>query len=137
MADCEKTVFLCLIPFTQIGYICLRMLKLNQSTFDKLEELLVLGGYKVRTEKGNFKSGSCIIEQSKLIVVNKYSPVETKVAFLMDAIRQLELDQSMFDERYTKLLNDVRQQEPQADEATVEAVAADAAESVESETPTA
>jgi hypothetical protein len=85
------------------------MLKLNQSTFDKLEELLVLGGYKVRTEKGNFKSGSCIIEHSKLIVVNKFSPVETKVTFLMDAIRQLDLDTSLFDERFTKLLQDVRQ----------------------------
>ena len=90
------------------------MIKLNQSTFEKLEELLVLGGYKVRTEKGNFKSGSCIIQQSKLIVVNKFSPVETKVTFLMDAIRQLELDQSMFDERFTKLLTYVRQQEPSA-----------------------
>ncbi|MFM2208100.1 MAG: hypothetical protein RL213_2075 [Bacteroidota bacterium] len=92
------------------------MLKLNQSTFDKLEELLILAGYKVRTEKGNFKSGSCIIEQSKLIVVNKYSPVETKVTFLMDAIRVLDLDTSLFDERFTKLLSDVRQMAPISEE---------------------
>ncbi len=84
------------------------MIKLTQSTLDKLEELLVLGGYKVRTEKGNFKSGSCIVEASKLIVLNKFSPVETKVGFLIEAVQQLELDQSMMDERYLKFLEEVR-----------------------------
>lgn len=95
------------------------MLKLTQSTFDKLEELLLLGGYKVRTEKGNFKSGSCIVEQSKLIVVNKFSPVETKVTFLMEAIRVLDLDESLMDERYLKLLHDVRKMEIASEEAPV------------------
>lgn len=95
------------------------MLKLTQSTLEKLEELLVLGGYKVRHEKGNFKSGSCIIEQSKLIVLNKFTPVESKVTFLIDAIRNLQLDESLMDERYLKLLSEVREfqlqiPEPQA-----------------------
>ena len=84
------------------------MIKLNQSTFDKLEELLILGGYKVRTEKGNFKSGSCIVEHSKLIVLNKFSPVETKVGFLIEAVQQLELDTTVMDERYLKFLEEVR-----------------------------
>ncbi len=84
------------------------MIKLTQSTLDKLEELLVLGGYKVRTEKGNFKSGSCIVETSKLIVLNKFSPVETKVGFLIEAVQQLDLDQSMMDERYLKFLEEVK-----------------------------
>ncbi|TAH41591.1 MAG: hypothetical protein EYC69_08120 [Bacteroidetes bacterium] len=84
------------------------MIKLTQSTLDKLEELLILGGYKVRTEKGNFKSGSCIVETSKLIVLNKFSPVETKVGFLIEAVQQLDLDQSMMDERFLKFLQEVR-----------------------------
>jgi hypothetical protein len=91
------------------------MLKPTQATLDKLEELLVLGGYKVRHEKGNFRSGSCIVEQSKLIIMNKFNPVETKVAFLVDAIRQLQLDESLMDERYLKLLGEVRQLELQPD----------------------
>lgn len=95
------------------------MLKLTQSTFDKLEELLLLGGYKVRTEKGNFKSGSCIVEQSKLIVVNKFSPVETKVTFLMEAIRILDLDESLMDERYLKLLHEVRKMQLPTEESPV------------------
>ncbi len=84
------------------------MIKLTQSTLDKLEELLILGGYKVRTEKGNFKSGSCIVEHSKLIVLNKFSPVETKAGFLIEAVQHLELDTSMMDERFLKFLDEVR-----------------------------
>ncbi|MEY4594398.1 MAG: hypothetical protein RIQ47_808 [Bacteroidota bacterium] len=99
------------------------MLKLSQSTFDKLEELLLLGGYKVRTEKGNFKSGSCIVEQSKLIIVNKFSPVETKVTFLMEAIRALELDESLMDERYLKILHEVRHTVLQSNESGSEPIA--------------
>ncbi len=84
------------------------MIKLTQSTLDKLEELLILGGYKIRTERGNFKSGSCIVEHSKLIVLNKFSPVETKVGFLVDAIQRLELDTTAMDEKYLKFLEEVK-----------------------------
>ncbi len=99
-------------------YICSTMIKLNQSTLDKLEELLILGGYKVRTEKGNFKSGSCIVEHSKLIVLNKFSPVETKVGFLIEAIQQLDLDQSMMDEKFLKYLEEVKTAEITKSEAS-------------------
>lgn len=92
------------------------MLKLTQSTLDKLEELLVLGGYKVRHEKGNFKSGSCIIETSKIIVLNKFSPVEAKVSYLIEAIQTLQLDESLLDDRYLKLLADARQMKLQPTE---------------------
>lgn len=95
------------------------MLKLTQSTLDKLEELLVLGGYKVRHEKGNFKSGSCIVEQSKLIILNKFSTTEVKVSFLIEAIRLLTLDESLMDERYLKLLKEVRQTELQLAEPNI------------------
>jgi hypothetical protein len=95
------------------------MLKLTQSTLDKLEELLVLGGYKIRHEKGNFKSGSCIVEQSKLIILNKFSTTEVKVSFLIEAIRLLTLDESLMDERYLKLLKEVRQTELQPAESNI------------------
>ncbi len=84
------------------------MIKLTQATLDKLEELLILGGYKIRTEKGNFKSGSCIVEHSKLIVLNKFSPVETKVGYLIEALQYLQLDVTMMDEKYLKFLDEVR-----------------------------
>ena len=85
------------------------MIKLTQHTLDKLEDLLLLAGYKIRNEKGNFKSGSCILEASKVIVLNKFAPVEAKVSYLVEAIRQLNIDDSLLDEKNQKLLQDARQ----------------------------
>ena len=64
-------------------------------------------GYTVRNEKGNFKSGSCLIESSNVIVLNKFAPVEAKVAYLVEAIRSLALNEELLDEKNKKFLHQV------------------------------
>lgn len=86
-------------------------MKLTQHTLDKIEDLLTMAGYKVRNEKGNFKSGSCLIDTSKIIVLNKFAPVESKVSYLIEAIQGLTLDESLLDEKNLKLLQEIRQTE--------------------------
>ena len=85
------------------------MIKLNQHTLDKLEELLVNAGYTVRNEKGNFKSGSCLLEDSNIIVLNKFAPVEAKVGYLLEAIRELNIDENALEEKNRKFLQQIRQ----------------------------
>jgi hypothetical protein len=85
------------------------MIKLTQHSLDKLEELLIMSGYKVRNERGNFKSGSCQLESSNIIVLNKFAPVESKVSYLIEAIRNLNIDENILDEKNRKLLNEVKQ----------------------------
>jgi hypothetical protein len=87
------------------------MIKLTQHSLEKLEELLVKAGYTVRNEKGNFKSGSCLIQTANVIVLNKFAPVEAKVAFLIDAIHRMELDESMLDDKNKKFLDQVKHTE--------------------------
>ena len=87
------------------------MIKLTQHSLDKLEELLILAGYKIRNEKGNFKSGSCVIEHSKILVLNKFAPVEAKVSYLIEAIQSLTLDESLMDDKFLRFLQEVRQTE--------------------------
>ena len=85
------------------------MIKLTQSTLDKLEELVTLAGYTLRQEKGNFKSGSCVIVTGKLIMLNKFSPIEARVTFLIDALKQLPIDESLLDDKRLNFLNEIRQ----------------------------
>jgi hypothetical protein len=80
---------------------------------DKLEELLQQGGYSIRNEKGNFKSGSCVLEASKVIVLNKFAPVEAKVSYLAEAIQNMALDEALLDEKNRKLLYEIRQSQLQ------------------------
>ena len=83
-------------------------MKLTQHTLDKLEALLLQAGYSIRNEKGNFKSGSCVLESSKVIVLNKFAPVETKVGFVLEAIQAIAIDESLLDEKNLKLLQEAR-----------------------------
>ncbi len=87
------------------------MSKFTQSYLDKLEELFGQADYTVRYEKGNFKSGFCILENSKVIVVNKFSTIENKIGFLIEALRQLPFDETLLDERSRKLLHELQQKE--------------------------
>ena len=89
------------------------MIKLTQHTLDRLEELLLQAGYTIRNEKGNFKSGSCVLEASKVIVLNKFAPVESKVGFVVEAIQNIPIDESLLDEKNRKLLQEVKQSQPQ------------------------
>lgn len=70
------------------------MSKITQSTINKLEEVLVEGGYAVRYEKGNFKTGYCLLEHKKVVVVNKFVPIESKAASLTEIIKLLGLSRS-------------------------------------------
>jgi hypothetical protein len=85
------------------------MSKFTQSYLDKLEELFGQADYTIRYEKGNFKSGFCILENTRIIVVNKFSTVENKVGFLIEALRQLPFDETLLDDKSKKLLQELQQ----------------------------
>jgi len=85
------------------------MIKFTQTTYDRLQELVTLAGYTIRNEKGNFKSGSCVIEVGKLIVLNKFSTLETRITFLIDAIQKLPVDESVLDDKRLAFLKEVRE----------------------------
>lgn len=61
-------------------------MKHTKSTLDKLEQLLREQDYSVRYEKGNFNSGYCIVEQSKIIVVNKFFDTAGRINILLDIL---------------------------------------------------
>jgi hypothetical protein len=66
-------------------------MKQNQTILQKLERILTEGGYVVRYERGNFQSGYCILEQRKVVVLNKFLQTEGKVQTLYDLIPLIEL----------------------------------------------
>jgi hypothetical protein len=90
-------------------FIFVAMIKFTQATFDRLQELITLAGYTIRHEKGNFKSGSCIIESGKLIVLNKFAPIESRIMFLIEALQHFQLDESLLDDKRLAFLNEVRE----------------------------
>jgi hypothetical protein len=65
------------------------MAKFTPAYLKKLEEVLEQSGYDVRYEKGNFKSNFCILEEKKVVVINKFSVLESRIQSLLEIIQSL------------------------------------------------
>lgn len=85
------------------------MLTITTHTLEKLETLLRSAGYKVRYEKGNFKTGACMLLSSKVVVVNKFSNLESKINALAELVRELDFDLSLLDEKQIAYLQQIKQ----------------------------
>ena len=81
----------------------------TQHTLEKLEHLFKALDYKVRYEKGNFKTGTCIIEHNRIIVVNKFSNLENKIAALAELIQKIEADEALLDEKQKQFFYSLKQ----------------------------
>ncbi len=62
----------------------------------------------MRYEKGNFQSGYCMVEQRKVVVINKFFDTESRVNTLIDILKTVALDEAAMDEKNRKLLQDIR-----------------------------
>ncbi|GAA3976008.1 hypothetical protein [Mucilaginibacter dorajii] len=85
------------------------MLPATNHTLEKLEILLKTAGYKVRYEKGNFKTGACLLLNSRLIIVNRFSNLESKILALFELLRDLDVDIKLLDDKQTAFLQDIKQ----------------------------
>ena len=84
------------------------MVKFTKSYLTKLEDVVSEGGYIVRYERGNFKSGFCILKETKLVLINNFLPIEGRINCMLDLILQLELDMELMTEKSRKLLTEIR-----------------------------
>lgn len=73
--------------------------KYTKHFLDKLENLFAASEYVLRYEKGSFKSGYCILKDTKIVIVNKYFPLEGKINALVDILSDLQLDPDQFDHK--------------------------------------
>ncbi|MCJ8209340.1 hypothetical protein MUY27_06440 [Mucilaginibacter sp. RS28] len=89
------------------------MLAATNHSLEKLENLLKSAGYKLRYEKGNFKTGACLLQSSKMVVVNKFSNLESKIQALAELIRTVEVDHKLLDEKQLAFYQQIKQTELQ------------------------
>ncbi len=82
-------------------------MKFNQSTLDKLEDILSQGEYKVRYERGTFQSGWCVLEEKRVVVLNKFLDAEGRINTLLDLIPQLNINYDKLTFESQKLFDSV------------------------------
>lgn len=79
-------------------------LSFTQHTLDKLEALLKSLGFKLRYEKGNFKTGACVLEKDRIIIVNKFSNLESKIVAFAELLQASDTDESLLDDKQKAFL---------------------------------
>ena len=83
-------------------------IKLTKQFQKKLELLLESQDYKIRFEKGNFKSGYCIIKKKKVAIINKYFTTEGKINALLDIINSINISEDKCLNDNLKTLNQIK-----------------------------
>ena len=67
-------------------------MKFTQNTLDKVEKIAQESGYVMRYERGSFQSGYCILQEKKVVVLNKFLPTEGRINTLIDLLPQLNIN---------------------------------------------
>jgi hypothetical protein len=87
------------------------MIKYTTQFLTKLEEMIAESDYVLRYEKGNFKSGYCLLKEQKIMIVNKFFATEGKINALLDILKGITLDTTRFTEKSLKLHQELAQAE--------------------------
>lgn len=82
-------------------------MKYNQATLNKLEKILDEAGYIVRYERGSFQSGYCILEDKKVVVLNKFLTPEGRINTLADIIPAIDINYDSLTHDSQKLYDEV------------------------------
>ena len=85
------------------------MIKYTNQFLTKLEDLIAESDYIMRYEKGNFKSGYCLLKEQKIMIINKFFTTEGKINTLLDILKNVELDTTKFNEKSLKLYQELSQ----------------------------
>jgi hypothetical protein len=84
--------------------------KYNQTTLTNLESIFKENHYVIRYEKGRFQSGYCILQDKRVVVVNKFFETEARINALIDILQQIDVDAGLLDEKQLKLYEQLAQQ---------------------------
>ena len=89
-------------------------MKYTQNTLDKIEKVIDEAEYVLRYERGTFQSGYCILEERKVVVLNKFLQLEGQISTLCDLIPQLNIKPELLTSDSRKVYEEVMQIIPKA-----------------------
>lgn len=84
-------------------------IKYSNHFLNKLEDLFSETDYILRYERGNFKSGYCLLNDSKVAVINKFYSLDGKINCLVDILREIEINAEKLSPKNQKLYNEINQ----------------------------
>ncbi len=106
------------------------MFKYTKTTLQKIETIFEELDYKVRYEKGSFKSGYCLVENRNIAVVNKFFDTEGRINVLLEILSEFEnVDETIFTEKTLEFYGKIMKTLDKKEEEQVETENTEAAKS--------
>ena len=93
--------------------------KYTANTLKKLEQLYEEARYIIRYEKGNFASGYCILEERRVVVINRFLNVEGRINALMEILPSIEVKEEELSGEMLKWYKQLQDENPQNDQSSV------------------
>ena len=85
------------------------MFKYTTTVQKKLEDIFRETGWLIRYEKGTFRPGYCILEEKKVIVVNKYYGLEAKISSLLEILSSIDIDAKLLSDDSRAFFEKIKQ----------------------------
>jgi hypothetical protein len=86
-------------------------MKIKEKEFEEiiqdLKNLASQLGAEVRFEKGDFKGGYCILNDSKVIVINKMANLQRKIMILSMALKELGIDKIYLTPKLREIIDEM------------------------------
>ena len=82
-------------------------MKYTQTTLDKIQKVTEEAGYIIRYERGSFQSGFCILEDRKVVVLNKFLQLEGRINTLIELMPQLKINVDVLTSESKKVFEDI------------------------------
>ena len=83
-------------------------IKYSRHFLNKIEDIFSESDYILRYEKGNFKSGYCVIKDTKVVVVNKFYSFEGKINCLLEIVKSIDFNTENLNPKNVKLYNELK-----------------------------
>lgn len=84
-------------------------IRYTKQFLNKLEDVFAESDYVLRYEKGSFKSGYCLLNDTRIAIVNKYYTTEGKINCLIDILKSIEIDKERLSDKNINLLMELSQ----------------------------
>jgi hypothetical protein len=86
-------------------------MKIKEKEFEEImQDLKAVAselGATVRFEKGDFIGGYCILNENKVIVINKMAQLQRKIMILSAALKELGVDEIYLTPKLREIINDM------------------------------
>lgn len=76
----------------------------KEDILGELEEVAQQLGYRIRYEKGDFAGGDCRVREDRILVVNKFVPIESKVSTIARTLSRFDTSQIYITPQVRKLI---------------------------------